>query len=58
MSDEAPKHGFPGWLLVAIFLGFCFLVAAGTLALTYSAQFDKPTVQQPPEIGHELVPSR
>lgn len=55
-AESSKPTGVPGWVVVVAFLGFCFLVAAGTLALTYSAQFDKPEVQKPPEIGHELVP--
>ncbi len=52
------NKGFSGALFVGIFLGFCFVVAGGTLLLTWSAQFEKPVVTPPPEIGHELVPRR
>lgn len=58
MTEAPPKKGMPGWVFVALFLLFCTIMAAGTVVVTWSAQFEKPTVDKPPEIGHELVPSR
>jgi hypothetical protein len=58
MSETRQTPSLPGWVFVTMFLVFCTLMAAGTLLVTWSAQQEKPRIQVPPEIGHELVPSR
>jgi hypothetical protein len=51
--------GISGPLVVVAFLGFCGLVALGTVLLTvYGRQTAPADLEPPPEIGHELVPRR
>lgn len=46
-----------GRVVVAVFVGFCFLVALGSVFLTISGQRSAPDLPEPPaEVGHPIVP--
>ena len=58
MTDDSKSPWWhDGRVVVSVFLGFCFLIALGSVLLTVFGQQSAPDVPEPPaEIGHPIVP--